>query len=159
MALVAQLGHDLVLAGRFHHRADLVDGVGHRFFAVDVLAAFHGCDGCHGVHVVGSGDQHRIDTLVHLVVHLAEVAEDLGLREPGQILPGALGVHVAQGHELDLARLLQLIDVPAGLAPCADRGDADLLVRRSLTAAGQAMPGHDRVGRKGGRRPADKLSS
>jgi hypothetical protein len=36
-----------------------------------------------------------IDALVHLVKHPAEVAEDLGLREPSQIVAGSLRVHVA----------------------------------------------------------------
>ena len=43
--------------------AGLVDGVGHRLFAVDVLAGLHGVDRHLGVPVVGGGDQDDVDIL------------------------------------------------------------------------------------------------
>ena len=86
--LVAHLRDDLVLLGGLHQLADLVDRVRQRLLAVDVLAALDGGHGGHRVGMVGRGDDDRVDLLVHLVEHLAEVAELLGL---GIVLEGVGG--------------------------------------------------------------------
>ena len=53
----------LVLFAGLGDSAGLVDRVGHRLFAVDVLARLHGVDGHLGVPVVGRGDQDSVDVL------------------------------------------------------------------------------------------------
>jgi len=51
-----------------------------RLLAVDVHAQLDGRHRGRGVKMVGRGDEHRVDLLVHLVEHLAVVGEGLGKR-------------------------------------------------------------------------------
>ena len=79
MALVAHLGHDLVLFGGLRQRSGLIDVVREGLFAERVLAILDGPHGGRGVVVVGRGDEDYVDLLVHLVEHLAVVEEGLDL--------------------------------------------------------------------------------
>ena len=83
-ALVAHRRGDLVLAGQLAQGPRLVDRAGQRLFAEDVLAGLDGRGRDDRMGVVGRGDDHRVD-LLHLVEHLAEVVERLGL----SLRPGA----------------------------------------------------------------------
>ena len=77
---VAHLGGDLVPGRRLGQHPGLVDRMGERLLAVDVLAQVECGLGDHGVRVVGRADDHRVDLPVQLVEHPAEVV--VGLR-PG----------------------------------------------------------------------------
>ena len=83
-------GEDLLgLLGRLGDAAGLVDRVGHRLFAVDVLAGLHGVDRHLGVPVVGRGDQDDVDVLV--VEDLAIVLGDAVLVFAFPVQPAFLG--------------------------------------------------------------------
>src|SRR5207248_1412722 len=77
VALVAELRHYLILARGRHEGAYLVDAVGERLFAIDVLAALHGFHGDDRVAVVGRANDDAVDLLAHLVEHFAIVDEAL----------------------------------------------------------------------------------
>ena len=99
-ALVAHLGGDLALCGQLPQRAALAEVVGQRLFAEDVLAGPHRGRGDDGVGVVGHGGDDGVDLLIHLIEHLAVVAETAGV---GDLLCSALGtavVDIAQGHDI-----------------------------------------------------------
>ena len=81
VALVAELGHDLVLLGRLHQGPDLADGMGQRLLAIDVLAPLDRRHRRHRVGVVRRADDHRVDLVAHLLEHLAIVLVHLGLGE------------------------------------------------------------------------------
>ena len=68
--------HDaVVLLHGIDDGVGLVDGLGHRLFAVDVLAGAGGVDGHLGVPVVGRGDADHVHLLE--VEHLAVVLDDV----------------------------------------------------------------------------------
>ena len=130
MPRVAHLGRDLVPRGRLRQHPRLVDRMGQRLLAVDVLAQLQRGLGDHGVRVIGSADDDGVDLLVQLVEHPAEVVEGLGL---GTALGGrsqVVLIHVAErddvlvqpGHRLVVVR-------PA--APHADQGDVQRFRKRS----------------------------
>ena len=96
--LRAHLGRHLHLLGRFPHHAGLVDRVGQRLLAIDVLAPLHGRDAGQGVGVLGGADGHRVDVL--LVEHLAPVGVGLGLGMPLGGLGQVVVIHVAQGDDV-----------------------------------------------------------
>ena len=134
MALVAQLRDDLVLGGRGHESAHLLDGVGQRFFAIDVFAAAHGFHGNDRVGVVGSADDDRVNLLAHLVEHDAVILEPFGLGILGELLGGVVVVHVAEGDEV-LAFARDGVDVGAALAADADSGDVEFVVEQGAVRA------------------------
>ena len=80
------------------------------------------------VRVVRRADHDRVDLLLQLVQHPAEVGVLLG---PGELLVGLAGplvVHVAQGHEVLAGQPLQV--VPAAAAD-PDAGQVQFFVRRT----------------------------
>ena len=81
-----------------------------------------------GVHVVGRGDDHRVDVLAFLVEHLAEVAEARRVGEALEGRGGAAVVHVAQRH--DVLRRGGGAEIRSALAAGADGGEIQFLVRR-----------------------------
>ncbi len=159
VALVAHLRNDLVFAGDLGHFAALVDGVGQRLLAVDVLAAFHSGDRGHRVVMVGRGHHDGVDLLVQLVEHLAEVAELRGL---GMVVEGAddavvAPVDVAEGHDIVAAGHRAHV-APAHRAD-ADAGDVQLLAGRRRAAAGHGVSRHDGDRRHGGPRGAQEFTT
>ena len=101
----------------FIRLADLADRMGQRLLAVDVLAAIDGGHRRHGVVVVGRADEDPVDILLHLVQHLAEIAELLGLGIPGQGLAGVTPIDVAQGDDVGAISCLDGVDVGAPWPP------------------------------------------
>ena len=93
VALVAHLRHELgIVLGLLRQHACFVDRPAQGLLDVDVLAGIHGRDRDRRVHVIGGGDDDRVDVLL-LLEHLAIVAILLDLRqldvdEPGQVLGG-----------------------------------------------------------------------
>jgi hypothetical protein len=76
VALIADLGDDFFLERFFPHGADLGDGVGQRFFAIDVFAALHGGHGGDEVSVVRRSDEDGVKFVAHFVEHFTEILED-----------------------------------------------------------------------------------
>ena len=129
VALVAHLRHDAHLRRGVLEQARFGHGVRQRLLHVDVLAEFHRHVGRGGVGVVRGGDGAGVYLVAHLVEHVAVVAVHLGVLETLHGRPGAVPVHVAQGHDVLVAALG---DVAAALAARADARDVELLVRRDL---------------------------
>ena len=96
VALVAHLRGDLVFVGRLHQLARFPDGAGQRLLHVDVLAALHAPHGGGGVHEIGDGDDDRVDVLVFLVEHLAEVFVLRSAFELLEFARGLLFIDIAQ---------------------------------------------------------------
>ncbi len=148
--LVAELRDDVVLLGGLHQLADLVDRVGQGLFAVDVLAALDGGHRRHCVGMVGRADDDRVDLLVDLVEHLAEIAVLPGL---GPLFEGgggmAAAIDVAQRDDVLAGEVVQ---IRSALPADADAGDTDLLAGRGLAALRNHMAGHDHHGCRAGRR-------
>jgi hypothetical protein len=69
------------------HPLGVVNGEGHRFFLIDVLAGVERVDEVLGMEVLRSGDEHRIDTVVFK--QQAVVVEDFAA---GNALQGALAM-------------------------------------------------------------------
>jgi len=105
--------------------------VGHRFFKVDILAAFHRFDRHACVPVIGSRDNHRVNVLAFQQLVIIEVSS-LALRRLFRKTQ-SLGVDV--GHRDYLGRSVWLL---AGLhhpfqktltaAADADQRDVDIAV-------------------------------
>ena len=130
------------LLHRLGNPACLVDGVGHRLFAVDVLAGFHGVDRHPGVPVVRRGDQEAVDVLAlqQAAVILGDPVLVLALRIEaaplGRVIKAALdGViavpDVAESDDVDALGLVfevaQDPNVLLGAAARAQDADVDAL--------------------------------
>ena len=98
--LVAQLGDAAGIGGRRGHRPRLVNVVGHRLLAEDVLARGQrgGADG--GVHVVGHGGVERIDAVALAREHLPPVGVFPRVRRAAGARCQEAGIDVADGHDL-----------------------------------------------------------
>ena len=147
MALVAHLGHDLVLAGRLGQHAGLVDAVGQGLLDIDVLAAPDGRQGDDGVGVVGRGHDDRVDVLL-LVEHDAEILVGLGLGILGEGLGRiAAGIDIAEGDDVFALAGGQ---VAGAHAADADAGDVQPLTGGGFALGSENMPRNDRQGRRCG---------
>ena len=100
VALVAYLCDYLVLDGGLAKGADLGHRVRQGLLAIHVLAALDRIHAGHRMRVVRRADDYRVDLLVELVEHLAEVGELLGLGELLESPSGAIGVDVAQADDV-----------------------------------------------------------
>jgi hypothetical protein len=97
--LVAVLRDDLLLLRLSCQVPRLVHGPAHRLLHVDVLAGVHGIRRDHRMHVIGRGDDDRVDVLLFLE-HLAVV---LVFLQPRQLLldeTGEVGAVVLRGPSL-----------------------------------------------------------
>ena len=144
VALGADLGGELVLVLEIVGADDagLLDAVGQRLLAVDVLAAVHGPIGDEGVRVVGGAADHGVDVL--LVEALAPIHVLLG---PGKLRRGegqVLLVHVAEGDDVLVG---QAVEVGFAAAPGADEGDVELVA--GCVGAEEAGAGEDEAGGAG----------
>ena len=114
---------------RLPHLADLADGVGDRFGAVDVLLHADGCHQQNGVHVVRDGDDQRVKVPGFLIEHLPVIVVAAGGRVGVEHLGGVIVVQVAQGDDLLLLAPFQVIAAHAADAHCGDgQGIAGSLV-------------------------------
>ena len=136
VALVAELGHDLVFLGGLHQGPDLADGVRQRLLAVDVLAPFDRGHRRHGVGMVRRADDHRVDLVAHLVEHLAVVLVHLGVGELRRRSArcGAASADRRRTGRPSACRCRELTSLisPAACPPAPMRGDVQLLARRRL---------------------------
>ena len=138
ISLVAHLSGDFVLVRRFHQLARFPDGARQRLLHIHVLPAFHALHRRDGVHVIGDGDDHRIDVLAFLVEHLAEV---FVLRRFLVFLEFACGLLLIDIAERNDVLGGAAVDIAGRLAARADRGDIQLLVRRFVAQALQRADG------------------
>ena len=149
-ALVAHLGAEVLLGGELPHYAGFLDGPGQRLLAEAVLAHLHGHDAGRGVGVVGRAHGDGVDLAVHLLEHLAVVEVLLGVRELLGLLVERLFVDVAEGD--DLAVAAGVVRVAIALAADADAGEADFLIDRRFTHAGDGGRGGEQERARAGQR-------
>ena len=135
VALIAHLGHDIVLMGGLGEDARFEDGMGDRLLHVDVLAAAHAFHRDVGVRMVGRSDDDGVDVLL-LVEHLAEIGVEGGL---GLLLDRAAATAEIQVAERDDVLFGGIADVARADAAEADRGHVQLLVGRDR-AGGRIEP-------------------
>ena len=104
------------------------------------------------VRVVGRGNDHRVDLLVHLVEHHAEVLEErLGGSPVLHVFRAVVAVHIAEGDEILLFASL-LVGLSGDPAAGADEGDVQLAVGGLARLA----DGEGREDGAGGQRPASR---
>ena len=122
---------------RLHHRPALAHVVGEGLLAVDVEAPPAGLDEGQRVPVGRGGDDHRLQPRhVEELPVVLEGPRRLSLR-PSHLLRGlreVLAVDVAQGNDLDTARLEGGVEDDTAVPAAADHAEADALLR-SLRAA------------------------
>src|SRR5205814_7887910 len=106
----------------------LLHGVGHRLFAIDVLAGFHGMNGNFAMPMVGRGDEHSVHIfaieqapIIHVPLAFADVfcASDASL------------IHVAHRDHLDIFGLgffNESTDMTSAHAADADHADPDSII-------------------------------
>ena len=100
MPLVAELGHDLLLAGLGHEGANLVHRVSQGLLTIDMLGKLEGRHAGDGVGMVRSGDSHDIGLLAHLVEHPAEVLELWRLVEAFERARRSAIIHIAEADDV-----------------------------------------------------------
>src|SRR5437870_4428331 len=122
MTLIAKLRHDFVLVGGSHERADFMDIMSQRLFAIDMLAAPHGFHSNDGMSVIGCADDDSIDLLTHLIEHHAIIFELPGIGIFGEQFASVFGVHIAKGDDV-LSFRRYFINIRAAPAANAYAGD------------------------------------
>ncbi len=125
VAVVAHLGDHLSLRRGGAQFARLGDRVRKRLLDVGVLAHLDRHHRGREVHVVGCRNHNTVDLVLHLLEHLAEIAVAGRHGELLGDLPGAVEVHVAQGHDL-LANVGAGVDVALAFSTDADARNAHL---------------------------------
>ena len=165
VALVPHLGDEVPLLRFLAQKAGLLDGVGERLLAEDVLAHLHGRHRYDGVIVVGHRDGDGVEVPL-LLEHPPEVAVLGGLCEHGLLF----GRHERRAQELghhevvDVAEGADVLgadahDVRLPLSHDADTADVQRVARRLVPPAAEDMPrDDDHTGRRGGR-PAHELAT
>ncbi len=139
----ADLKNSFVRAHGAHHRAALVDGVRHRFFAVNILARIRRRDRGERVPVVGRGDDHSVNVLARqqiaeIVVGIAAFVVsafflfgvggfDFVL---GQIAAGR--IHIAHRQHANVATRQASAEQAVALFANANETERDLHARRRV---------------------------
>ena len=97
------------------------------FFAVNVLAHFHGYARNGVVHVVGRADDNSIEVFGFFFKHFAKI---LVVRRVGKLPPKLHGhavVHVAEGHNVVGALVERKRNINVGLAPASHGGNVEFV--------------------------------
>ena len=156
MALIAQLRHDIVLAGDLHHLPHFVNRMRQWLFAVDMLAATDNVHNSDRVRMVGRPDNDRVDLRVQLVEHLAKVAVTLRVRVFVVRRGSATIIHVGQRDDILTADAVDIVGSPAART---DGHNIQLVARRRLARPTQHMRGDDVKQGHAGAGRAEKLSA
>ncbi len=127
VALVAELGDHFIFMGCLHQRADFVDIVGERFFAINMFTAAHGFHGNDRVGVVGCADDDGVNFLTHFIEHDAVICKALGVGMLGEFLAGVFGVNIAEGNDV-LHFGGDFIEVGTAAAADADASDVYFVI-------------------------------
>ena len=132
VALVTHLRGHLVFLGQARKQSGLIDRMCKGFLYIDVLAQRHGMGSHTGMGVVGRGHQYGIDGLAYLVKHHTPVLEAAGIGIVVKRLSGIFPVHIAQGHNVLRAHLLQ---IAAAHSAHAHSGNVEFVTWRHMTVA------------------------
>ena len=134
-ALVAHLGGDLVFHGRLLEQAGLPRSARQRLLDIHVLASLDTGKGHRGMHEIGDSDGDRVDVLLFLVEHDAEVLIEGKLLVALDTGRGAIEIHIAEGH--DVLRPGGAVQVSTALAAAADGRDIQFVVVRFVAEGSQ----------------------
>ena len=115
----------------------LRDGVRERFFAVHILAGFHGLDGDLGVPVIGRRDDNGID--VRVVEYALVFHRGLARREGGHLggVVEPAAIDIAHADDLDVlvvASLDETVEEPGPLATRSDDGHPEPVIGTEYAA-------------------------
>ena len=128
VALISHLGDHLVALLGFQEGSRLPDVMGQRLLGVNVDPALHRRERGGEMRVIRGGNDHRVDVLVHLVEHHAEVVVKRLRGAPVlHVFRTEIAVHIAEGDEIFLAASL-LVRLPRDPATRADESDVELAV-------------------------------
>ena len=148
VTLDAELGGDLLFAGKVGHDSYLLNRMSHRFFAVEMLAKLQCRNGGVEVGMVRGADGDRVDVLGHRIEHLAEIVELFRLGKLGVGVPGSAVIDIAESDDVLIA---QRVQVGPSASANSDAGDIELLAwkgaeaGRGHTRHPGSKPGHCRV--------------
>ena len=117
MDLRPHLGRDLRLRREVGHRAGLIDRVGQRLLAIDMLAHAKRHRGGRRMHMIGRADDHGVEPAG--LQHLAEVGVLLRAREPLPGLVEQVVIDVADGDDVLALNALDVALQPG--PPCRRR--------------------------------------
>ncbi len=121
--LRADLDHLIGFFRGVHNVEALFDGVGQRFFGVDMLAGFDGGDGHVVVQMLGRHDEHGIDGLVGQQVVVVLVSLGSGAPDRLHAVVGASDVPfvgVADRRDLDIVRSGRMHPIQGCISAGAD---------------------------------------
>src|SRR6185369_16425688 len=108
------------------HKPRFIDGMREWLLTIDMLAQTHSANAGRGMMMIGSGDDHRIDLLVHFIEHLAVIVV---LLCAGILLaPGIQRIVVDVAESDDVFRS-NAVSVAGTLAARANDGDVHFLIR------------------------------
>lgn len=131
----------------FFKLAAFVDGHGAGFFAIDVLACTGGADACGRVPTLASGDDHGIDARVlddgiHLAMSGAVFVFIMAVDGAADDF-GALGLRVADGDELDVWPVEEVLEDDAPARTKANATDDDAVAGGHGTIEAERAAGDD----------------
>ncbi len=130
MSLVAHLRDQLAFRRLGPQRPHLGHGMRQGLLAIDVLAGLHRRHGDHRMGVVGRAHQHRVDPVAHLIQHLPVVLVSPRLREALEGPGGTAFVHVAEGDDVLVRHVGEIM---SALAADAHRSEVDPAARWQRT--------------------------
>ena len=100
MDLIAHPGNDSNIFSNLRDLSRLPDIVSERLLAIDMLAHLHRHDGAVGMHVVRSGNRHRVNLVALLGEHLPKILIDGCVRTYLFNSQRTFEVHIAEGDVL-----------------------------------------------------------
>ena len=157
VTLVAHLCGHLIFLGQLGQQACLIDRVGQRLLAIDMLAQRHGMGCDAGMGMVGRSHHDGVDALTHLVEHHSPVLEAAGVGIVAERLVCVFPIDVAQCYDVLRGHVLE---VASSHAADTDTGDVQFVTRgRMAEAASQHRVGHDHHAQRGCSAPLDEVSS
>ena len=102
-------------------------GTRKRLLAIDVLAALHRRHRGHCMRMIGRGNEHRLNVLVHGIQHPSEVFEWFGIGSLLKNIAGSSLVHVTEGHDFPSAPG-EIVEIAAALAADSDAGQFEFAI-------------------------------
>ena len=138
--LVAHLREHVLLLGGLHQGIALGHVVGQRLLHEDRLAQLDRPHRRRGVMVIGRGDEHHVDVLVALVVHLAVVVEGGDVGGPALDLTRSTAlprIFSSTSTRATGRSLAALLGIAAAHAAAGDHGHAELGIGRTVGQHGR----------------------
>ena len=156
--LIAHLRGNLGFLGGKPQMTRFVHVMSQRLLGVHMLAQLDRLHRRHRMRMVGRGDGYRVDFLVHLIEHLAEIGVLLGLGMAHRLGLKALLVNVANRHKIGVLGGLFAVAVPFSADAYARH--VDLFIGRLFLNASHPVAARNPDAHAGDqRRGLDKLTT